>query len=78
MHFIKDRVSWSRSEGEELISTGHHKMELIVSVMVVVCMIMQVIAGALNIMFLRWNATELRSINVNITTGIQSSRYELL
>ena len=63
--------------GEELISTGHHKMELIVSVMVV-CMIMQVIAGALNIMFLRWNATELRSINVNITTGIQSSRYELL
>ena len=53
-------------------------MELIVSVMVVVCMIMQVIAGALNIMFLRWNATELRSINVNITTGIQSSRYELL
>ena len=76
MHFIKDRVSWSRSEGEELISTGHHKMELIVSMMV--CMIMQVIAGALNIMFLRWNATELRSINVNITTGIQSSRYELL
>ena len=76
MHFIKDRVSWSRSEGEELISTGHHKMELIVSMMV--CMIMQVIAGALNIMFLHWNATELRSINVNITTGIQSSRYELL